>query len=245
MRNAIRIGTTVCLSLACWVVFHLDVKDGGAQAPPRPTDVQELQARVRSIDAALSRLSRTSPPVGTVLGFGGQWPPHKGEGGNWTEDELGWMLADGRPLDAARHSELIAVLGTNQLPNYCGVFLRGCDTKFDGSLAGRDPDGGRAAGNVQDWATAMPRNAFSTGGAGGFNFDDRLITGPPIDDARLNRYPPFGRGQANVTPALSDFRAPRINNLSVSKPDHTHPIAGGDRETRPGNAAIHWIIKFK
>lgn len=214
-------------------------------------DIAQLKAsykqaieQITDLQQQLSWLSRTSTPVGTVGAFAGQWPPKKGSGGTWTELDLGWMLCDGRSLDNITHAELIAVLGTAKLPDNSGVFLRGNDARMDGSLAGRDPDGGRALGAVQNWASAMPRNAFTTGGAGQFSFDDRLITGPTIDDGKMPRWPLIW-GNSHNTPALRDFQSPSLNHRSVSQPNHTHTIAGGDSETRPINAAVNWIITFK
>jgi hypothetical protein len=242
----------VAAILVCLVVAPMlwsQTTDSAATPDNLKAELRDLKSQLQKARNESAQqvawLSRTSPPVGTVSAFGGPWPPAKGEGGTWTEDEIGWLLADGRSLDPVKHKELIAVLQSQSLPNYCGVFLRGIDTKSDGSAAGRDPGARRAPNDIQDWATGMPRNRLTTTANGGFDFNDRVITGPNIDDARLNRWPLFGRGQAGLTPALSDFRAPSKNGRPISQPDHTHTINGGDSETRPVNAAISWLIKFK
>jgi microcystin-dependent protein len=92
----------------------------------------ELEKRAENSEQQVSWLSRTSPPVGTVTAFAGEWPPAKGEGGRWSEEELGWLLCDGRPWDdksinrISRDAlkELRAVLGEpGTLPDYQGRVL--------------------------------------------------------------------------------------------------------------------------
>jgi hypothetical protein len=99
------------------------------------THLLELQKRCDAADRQADGfrqqivwLSRTSPPVGSVVAYAGAWPPKKGEGGLWTEDELGWILCDGRDITPPQFAELRTALGAANAPDYRGYFLRGLDT---------------------------------------------------------------------------------------------------------------------
>jgi hypothetical protein len=42
----------------------------------------------------------------------------------------------------------------------------------------------------------------------------------------------------------SDNRRYAFESVTAANNEsHTHPITGGDAETRPNNVAVHWIIK--
>ena len=47
----------------------------------------------------IDRLSLTSPPVGRVMAFAGEWSPRRADGNQWTEQELSWLLCDGWEWD--------------------------------------------------------------------------------------------------------------------------------------------------
>src|SRR5437867_2805720 len=195
----------------------------------------KLNSRTERLQEQVSWLSRTSPPVGTVLAFAGEWPPQKGEGGKWTEEELGWKLCDGRQMSGPEYAELRAVLGKDNLPDHRGCFLRGIDRDMNGKSSGRDKDGIRSIGGVQGYATALPVSKnFVTNEAGKHNHHNEgfsLITTP--DDGKLPRFPANTRKSVG-TAALTDFKPMKDNG------DHRHNIeSGGDAETRPINIAVH------
>ena len=175
----------------------------------------------------------------------------------------GWLPCDGRPLNSTdpEYADLFSVIGTTHgagfdesgtkkgdfnLPDYRGRFLRGVAGATGPT---RDPDigfrkpmaqggqGGASVGSVQPDATRLPRNGFTTGEAR-----------PPThqhQDPTFNGVPgPFelaGGATGRWNYDYGDQSAP-------TTPDgaHTHAIAGGgDAETRPVNAYVNWIIKFK
>jgi Phage Tail Collar Domain len=166
--------------------------------------------------AAISHLSRTSPPVGTVVAFAGDWLPKRGKGPAWTEAELGWALCDGRPMAGDEYAELRAVLGKGTLPDYRNYFLRG-----------KDPT--RLVGSVQSDSTKMPTIPFVAG---------KQTAQPSYKEAFAAQEFVFKTGPDQSASLL------RVRNTPVTG-DHSHTITGGDTETRPINVAVHWIIKFK
>lgn len=212
----------------------------------------------------ISLLSRTSPPIGTVMAFAGEWPPRMGEDGQWGEDDLGWMLCDGRSLALPEYSQLKQVLGTDRAPDLRARFLRGVDFSIDGEPVGLDEEGVRKVGSAQDDSTALPRPRidgtedvakFRTNEepehdlsrretirwpkAAPLHFNLLLARTPnALEDSRL--------GTASVTDFSSGepflFRGEPIKKV----PAHSHTIEeGGNKETRPVNVAVFWIIKFK
>lgn len=215
----------------------------------------KTEKRVGELQEAISWLSRTSPPVGTVAAFAGEWPPRKGERGRWTEKELGWMLCDGRPLDSTTQSELIAVLGKAKLPDNRGLFLRGVDR---GALVDPDSntrDGGAGVGSRQSWATRAPVKPFDGEHDHSAGRRERAPSDPPNTDVvgkefncvlRPASWPDLdthaltsGKGHPNPSiPCIWEIR-------QMAKIKTSEIVKGGDAETRPVNVAVHWIIKVK
>jgi hypothetical protein len=189
-------------------------------------------------------------PIGSILAFGGDI------NSSW-EDANGWMRCDGRSLDNAdpEYAPLFDAIRFNwggdhrsrfQIPDLRGLFLRGVDDHGidDPSPTVRDPDrhdrtqiddGGNAGnlvGSFQDWATGSPHNTFVTTADGGheheLNFEitaKRDVNGQSNTVANPGRYP--------------------FPKSTESAGHHSHEVTGGDRETRPKNAYVHRIIRFK
>ena len=146
-------------------------------------EIADLTDRIRALEAgrqiqeeSISWLSRTSPPVGTVVAFIGPWEPTDSKGKKWSEIELGWLLCDGRDMQPEGkagyeiYDELVKVLGKTKLPDLRGCFLRGIDASIDGTTtSGRDKDGVRPVGAEQDWATGLPKAQFNADLAGAFD----------------------------------------------------------------------------
>ncbi len=218
-------------------------------------DVEEL---VKMLADALLHLRLTSPPIGSVQAFAGDWPPRK-INGVWTELEMGWLLCDGRKLDDLQvklHvqlekrsqkipkggilAELRDVLPPSKnglaemLPDYRGVFLRGLDRSITGVAKGRDKEEKRSVGDEQGCATAMPTRKFSTSEAGEHTH--------PIS-TRFNWGTDPNKDGAEVTTHNKTFAAPGAGMQPAGK--HIHEIIGGDAESRPINIAVNYIIKFQ
>ena len=146
--------------------------------------------------------------------------------------------------------------GTFHLPDYRGLFLRGVDDP-DGrggkDAAGRDPDGvqrlhmatgepaGDVVGSVQGDATRAPNNPFVTDADGAH---EHVVLwsrdgggGLPgvrhAFDSSTNRY-----GKTTI-PRQEDERQPEADGAHI----HAIDKKTGDKETRPKNASVNWIIK--
>ena len=213
-------------------------------------------------EGLISNLSRTSPPVGTVIAFAGPWPPTDSKGKQWTEFELGWLLCDGRGLRESVYDELAAVLGKRKLPDLRGCFLRGIDRGIDGSTSGRDKGSARSVCEEQDFATALPQTtAFQTGSGKLVQRDenDGKHTHEAMAEAwgfeglqRFDKLVMDGRGKATTfhdgqLDGGGSYPEPNLAACATMTPgSHSHTInRGGDNETRPVNVATYWIIKFK
>lgn len=153
------------------------------------------------------------------------------------------------------------------IPDYRGRFLRGIDT----SNQSRDPDidgrvvmniGGNrefAVGSVQSSATKRPNKNFATGNTGkhdhggdtGEEGEHRHLVyidnGKPAGDnskrpIARSKNRKYDRNKQNDT----DLEKDHSHSISKDGSSHSHAItAGGDNETRPKNAYVEWIIRFK
>lgn len=162
-------------------------------------------------------------PVGTILAYAGL-------DARAVEAE-GWMLCDGRSLHRETHKELYDAIGTAfgnprpdsfNLPQLQGLFMRGVS-----DTSGRDPDAnqrvplqpggnfGNAVGSLQTYATGRPRRA---------SFIKRVTS---IDSTRVDK------GCGNKAAEFNTGAEP----LSAT--------GGGDRETRPVNRYVYFIIKYR
>lgn len=160
-------------------------------------------------------------PIGGVIGIPGNGAPPPGQ----------WLLCDGRAVNnSLQYTDLYNAIGhdnggnatTFNIPNYQGMFLRGCDHG-----QGRDPDAGERleaagggqtgdnVGSVQDFATAMPQKPIS--------------------------------GAVQHQPVHLQKTAAAIGNQNYSGKwgsTQTPTLGGGDKESRPVNAYIKFYIKY-
>lgn len=194
-----------------------------------------------------------SLPIGTVCPFAGQVVPIESpQNGIWRDtpcaaqlpapakpvdgvplnhlEDQGWMLCNGRWLSPDAFPELFAVLGTLygsrdnggspqfRIPDYRGVFLRGFDAG-----AGLDPDAD---------SRVSPIGTDTANAVGSFQCDalqthtHRYETGNPAGVAQ--------QGQAaSITSTTKETTAP------------VDPARVSQRETRPKNVAVNYIIRFR
>jgi M6 family metalloprotease-like protein len=178
-------------------------------------------------------------PAGTVVAYSGDAVPD------------GWLLCDGSTVSRNQYSALFAAIGevhgqgdgttTFNLPDYRGYFLRGVD-----GGAGRDPDvatrtplgppwSPQQVGTVQPPATAPPVTPFVTNGGGQHSHSYMYTKNHHKDGTRVER---FDEGKSDSLFELY----PTGGTQSAGQ--HSHAISGGDTETRPKNAYVHWIIKY-
>ena len=192
------------------------------------------------VSAAPLRAQQCGVPVGTVVAYMGNTVPD------------GWLIADGRPLQRSDFRALYEAIGTVHgagyqganrvadfnLPDLRGQFLRGVDRSDTGAPSGRDqaadrraaaPGGntGMAVGTVEAAATQMPQNKFAAAPNGRHSHE---YTHTPILENQ-------GHGEHYW------HLARHLERLRTSEDgEHGHTITGGDRETRPTNVAVYWII---
>ena len=188
-----------------------------------------------------------SEPIGSIIAFAGIV-------NRAFEASTGWLHCDGRLLDAtdpayaALFNAIEYAWGGDQtnlmfnIPDLRGYFLRGVDR----ALEGRDPDSasrepnhqggaqGRSVGSVQKFASARPvSDPFYTeySGLHSHTLDFELEASRDVD------------GVANTVANPWIPNGPRKSTDSAG--GHSHTVLGGDKETRPINAYVHWIIRFK
>jgi microcystin-dependent protein len=200
---------------------------------------QDLYRRLEAIE------SNQQAPIGSVVAFMGKTLPE------------GWLPCDGRPVN----SKLLPILfekigrlhgaggaltaeglqGDFNLPDLRGVFLRGVDRGKGLDSEERKPASEESRnydyiGSFQDFATARPKNAFVTDKPGNHShapdggelvFSDGNETSADEDTTP---------GQTNVTE----------RKKLVPAGDHSHKvIEGGDKETRPVNISVLYVIRVK
>lgn len=187
-------------------------------------------------------------PIGSIVAFAGGTGELRAD----FDTTTGWMLCDGRSLDGndPNFQPLFDAIrfawggdaDTNHfnIPDLRGFFLRGVEREQGGR---RDPDGdgrpasnpgghsGRSVGSQEGFATAMPRNAFraDTSGAHTHPLNFELNASRDVGD------------QFNTVA----FPAPGEPFTPLQRGAHAHEIIGGDRETRPLNCYVHWIIRWQ
>lgn len=159
-------------------------------------------------------------PVGTILAYAGALPDLS---------NLGWLACDGKALSRGDYKELWDAIGTGfgspseqefNVPALEGMFLRGVDhgSKRDPSADQRTPlrQGGHLGaqvGTMQAYGTAAPNNKFRA-----------KLAGYKVEEGK------YDKGAA--------ARPYKWNSDKVE-----HLAQGGDKESRPINKYVHFIIK--
>lgn len=191
------------------------------------------------------------PAAKPVVGIGdfvvGTIVPYAGVSDSGTLSRLGWLECDGRAVSRETYSELFSVTGTLHgggdgvhtfnLPDFRGWFLRGVD---DG--AGRDPD-------------AAHRTAAAGGGAVGDECGSAQghATAPPKVPFVLTEDGTHTHNAPNMPDDNSSYHVEGSHQAewnSGSAPvdeagEHEHELVGGDPETRPLNAYVGYLIKYR
>ncbi|MFZ4426919.1 MAG: tail fiber protein [Saprospiraceae bacterium] len=180
-------------------------------------------------------------PIGFVMPFAGALD----------KVPTGWMLCDGRALKSTEYAELFSAIGPIwgngstgagagagtdfNLPDLRGEFVRGTSA-------------GANAGAQQASATARPTNPFTvavdTAGSHTHTLSSLIAQGR-VDGGNNARWPWNANGwySGGRTPTyqIRNYQFP-ITGL------HTHTVpqlTGGDKETRPRNIAMGYLIKVK
>jgi len=183
--------------------------------------------RTQLVDDLVKALSRdVAPiPVGTIAA----WP------GSESTIPPGWRVCDGRSMSGHRDWDIAALrrsLGESaaNLPDYRGYFLRGVD----------DPDGPgmtAAAGVDVDASARLSSTGQTVGGIVGSR--QGWATGSPVNNIKESML--FGEAMGSGDPRMSVL--PSDSKGSALQDRWRRSI--WDRETRPVNVYVNWIIKVK
>lgn len=176
----------------------------------------------------------------------------------------GWLFCNGDAVSRTQYPALFGVLGiahgmgdginTFNLPDLRGRFLRGVDNGV-----GRDPDSaartaaapsgntGDAVGSIEIAATALANSGLGMTSAGSHNHGsatgtEQLVGGGIYYDYSSTQYltaSPSGNMFVKLT-----VQGRTHTHAIGTDGAHTHTIAGGDRETRPMNLSLNFIVKL-
>jgi hypothetical protein len=185
-------------------------------------------------------------PIGSIVAHAGNVDPEE------FEPTTGWMLCDGRRLNrtVAANAALFEAIGFSwggdggsrfNIPDLRGYFLRGVDERRPPEV--KDPDNltrtennpggntGDRVGSIQSYATGKPAGGgFYSESSGRHNHNIRVET---------NAYRDVN-GQNNTV------AVPGSGTLTTEEGGaHEHRVLGADKETRPINAYVNWIIRFR
>ncbi len=183
-----------------------------------------------------ARAAANGVPVGTIVAFAGP--------ASAIPD--GWLLCDGTTLNSStnlEYSQLFNVIGITwggtantdfRVPDLRGMFLRGVNGTRSDSFA--DSNTSRTLGSTQWYQTARPANPFSGTSNSAGNHTH------PVSGYNL-----FGggtQGGSTTTGTALSFQVPNTGAPTGAHTHNTTITAGGDPETSPKNAAVHYIIKY-
>lgn len=208
-------------------------------------------------------MAEKHPPIGTIIAYAGNFTPdlHTWE----TNNE--WMLCNGRPLNRTdpNYVGLFNAVGSSwggdganmfNLPDIRGYFLRGVSGD-----SGKDPNvndrriiktgghSGNDVGSIQDDMMQSHKHTDSGHGHGAStSISGQIQThfGEEVEDGSGSLVDGNEGNQGNYDPgfAATTTIAPGSANLG----DPVGSTAGAPRigqETRPINAYVHWIIRWK
>lgn len=205
---------------------------------PKPPDATRLLSRrVREIEAQLQEMesrSTQSPgpqmatsPIGSIIAFAGDLEnplTYK------AVSESGWRPCDGAQISCTEFGEACEALqqswgaadaGFARLPDLRGLFLRGVD-----SAGVADPD-------------REKRTAISPGGS----------IGPFVGSFQDQSIGIQGLDKVAIAAIRKDGPWLMVRSSAISGPvlghDHVSIKASVSGETRPKNAAVHWIIRVR
>ncbi len=191
-----------------------------------------------------ARFAHNGVPVGTIVAFAGDLA-------NLPE---GWLYCDGASVDQTTYGVLYAAIGSSwgssggnfNLPDLRGRFLRGVD-----GTANRDQDVGSRTPSATNGNAGNNVGSIQSDGFKSHDHSANTGTGGAADGAHAHSY-------RRVTDRVSldwDFSGGTgwiIENYNSSaltdgSGEHSHTVeidATGGAETRPMNAAVHYIIKY-
>lgn len=214
MKPAIALG--LCLVLSC-AQSRDEFDDGtGMQKPPEQPTAPPNPTQDPPKPQPMMMVAFAP---GMIMPFAGNVPPD------------GWWICDGKAVSRDMYPELFKAIGSAwgsgddgdgplfNIPDLRGMFLRGVDA---GAM--RDPE-------------AKMRTAYRQGGNLGDSVGSYQASGTAPPKTPLSAY------VAASTDYVYEGSGGRRN---VAAPPTNSAIAytGGDKETRPLNVAVHYLIKY-
>lgn len=179
-----------------------------------------------------ARYAFNGVPVGTIIAYGG----------STTKIPDGWLLCDGATKAQSAFPQLYAIIGGTwgtsgsdfNVPDLRGVFLRGVNGARTGTYA--DSDASRALGTMQGEATKAHNHTATSGDAGSHSHTLNSHNTSNISN------------NADNGSSISAADNVQLSSKTTStEPNHSHTITVNNSvgsETRPKNAAVHYIIKY-
>jgi hypothetical protein len=178
--------------------------------------------------------AKTGPPVGSIMPFYGTAAAAA------TLELGGWFLCDGRSIASIDNNVLFPdektalqnVIGSGNLPDLRGLFLRGIDP------AGTyDPSANRAVGNVQTSQIQGHTHNY-----------DKASSTTESASANIGLNTPTGACAAGpftvLVPTASATDAGHLHNITHTTAQTSSAGSGGN-DTRPTNAAVNYLIKVR
>lgn len=171
---------------------------------------------------------------------------------------MGWVPCDGSLLRASFYTDLFNAIGTAHgghtagheqyfnVPDMNGMFVRGVNGHATNSNnkpvdpecfsrgAPHNPgaNNGNKVGSIQDFTTANPNSAFALNETGAHSHDLHHMS------------PSWHHAHSGTTKQMSNHKKGGSDVDTTGK--HSHVIsAGGDKETRPCNLVLGWVIRFQ
>jgi phage-related tail fiber protein len=218
-----------------------------------------------NFQALAEAVSTSSVPPGTIIAYAGATIP-----AGWLACD---GTAVSRTTYAALFTAVTTVHGggdgvaTFNLPDLRGRFLRGVDNN-----AGRDPEAssrvapqigvstvtggignaGDQVGSIEDWSTGLPATEFTTNSTGSHNHGGGTAT----ESGGVLYYNYNSTYGGSTTPVCVNpgtcgsmwlgetGYGPSHTHVISADGAHTHSVTGGgDKETRPANVYVQFLIK--
>jgi len=176
-------------------------------------------------------------PVGTVLPFAGDATDPAIAAQLQAE---GWLPCFGQSLVTEEHRKLFSAVqyffggsgATFNLPDLRGLFVRGARTASQPGL-------GSALGTSQGYTTMLPLHRAEA------RNDSLLEVAAAGGHTHTLPYLPSERHWAYYTAGHTTAEYSNADTMVTASGTHWHAVvAGGDRETRPVNVYVDFIIKF-
>jgi len=175
--------------------------------------------------------------------------------------ENGWIICDGRSLKDIEENKTIYSIINNRygtgvnpntgekdgdfnIPDYRGMFLRGVDLKrgLDKEAINRIAHNydnqsiiGAMIGSTQGHSTAKPKNAFKINNQTIDGWNNCYCSHIRSEEKCLDN---SSHGIDHIDTSSNGNRTDRVSvNINVN--------SGGDKETRPVNVYVYWLIKIR